>query len=252
MLTDLCLVNVVIHGMLLENKDIYTDLDQLEARDTFLFKPHGTLGGHTERTSRPLSPRTWKLSGHLMGRDIWPELLLWMTGLNVAHIRKRHGTARSEMDSDSAQDDLISPQFFGEEILNDDTYTHKHARRAPLIPASESSSALHRAVFIGGLQRPPAGLSPTLFSALLNDLEKLALTLGFPGLQKPRDVRTEGELKKTGRDHLAACALLKIPSASPDDFLSPADILQCVCFPLVVSNLRDIVLKTLHGARTTT
>ncbi len=50
-----------------------------------------------------------------VGHHIWFELLPWIMGPNVAHIRKSHGAARSEIDSYSVQDDLITRQFFSYE-----------------------------------------------------------------------------------------------------------------------------------------
>lgn len=50
-----------------------------------------------------------------VGHHIWFELLPWIMGPNVAYIRKSHGAARSEIDSYSVQDDLITRQFFSYE-----------------------------------------------------------------------------------------------------------------------------------------
>lgn len=81
-------------------------------------KPHTASPPETLTVTvaaQPLCPADGSSRPTWVGHRIWVELLPWITGPNVAHIRKSHGAARSEIDSYSAQDDLITRQFFSYE-----------------------------------------------------------------------------------------------------------------------------------------
>jgi len=94
-------------------------------------KPHTA----SPRETLTVTVATWA------GHHICSELLPWITGPNVAHIRESHGAARSEIDSYSAQDDLITRQFFSYEgLTNNIPQTPRNHRRLPCVCSRHPST----------------------------------------------------------------------------------------------------------------